>query len=383
MSSLLETVTDIKDSVNDLKRRVDSLESQPSQAPLLSSRSNLASSETTPSQPQSANCHFMQPPLNYCVPPPTVFQPREYDLSSAYSQIMSSSPSAAAGGPEQVAGPGPLSRAVRTQYGYAAHSLPDVVSVSPALRQAIVQGKDINLSALLIPFFRGSGDNSEKLDASKETRAPNKPLTIIQFIRAFSKFKAIMCSAFPSRRPELDAYEDLIVDMADRRPGFGFYEYHCQFSQKAAAYLRHSNIAIDWSIRDEVLHNNIFAGKPVYSCAHCNSSSHGTSFCLQELESPRPLLPHSDRRQLGNFDERPSSNAAQSSVDAHGRQRIFHMHKEVCNNFNSTYGCRAPKCPRTHVCSSCKGNHARSSCPLDQASSQQAKNQTTPQTKKA
>ena len=39
----------------------------------------------------------------------------------------------------------------------------------------------------------------------------NKNLTIQEFIQAFGKYKRIMCSVYPERREELDAYEDDIV----------------------------------------------------------------------------------------------------------------------------------------------------------------------------
>ena len=46
-----------------------------------------------------------------------------------------------------------------------------------------------------------------------------------------------MCEAFPNRRHELNLYEREIVNMALRYPGAGFYDYHKQFSAKAASYL--------------------------------------------------------------------------------------------------------------------------------------------------
>lgn len=71
-----------------------------------------------------------------------------------------------------------------------------------------------------------------------------------------------MCSVFSHRRVELDLYERQIVDMATRFPGPGFYEYHCQFSLKAAAHLRYNNVCVDWSVRDESLYNDVFNSKP-------------------------------------------------------------------------------------------------------------------------
>ena len=254
--------------------------------------------------------------------------------------------------------PQPPPSAIRTSYGYVAQSLPEVITLSPALRQAIVQGKDVNLAALLIPYFRGSGDNSDR--SEREFRAPNKPLTIAQFIDAFSQYKSVMCAAYPRRRPELDAYQRLIVAMASRHPGPGFYEYHCQFAQKAAAYLRNENIAIDWSIRDEVLYNNIFTGRPILTCSNCGSSGHPSGFCIFDKQQPTsegPSYRQSTDRQTPR----------QRNVDMHGRPRNFHNNKEICNNFNTDSGCRLANCYRAHVCSGCKGEHQKPACPLDRA----------------
>ena len=400
-AQLEDVLNNVLDALGNIEQRLDVLERRNTTPahPAVTQTTQNASGVTGGPLPRSeAQLSVQQPhelhhnwhltaPAPVDVPPSTSVVSRDFTLSSAYSQFGSPRrslfPSAAAGSPEQLAGPvatpGPrdLTGAVRTQYGYSVSSLPEAVTVSPALRQAIIQGKDVNLAALLIPYFRGSGDNTERLD-SREFKAPNKPLTIGQFIQAFSMYKSVMCAAFPHRRAELDEYECLIVDMASRFPGFGFYEYHTQFSQKAAAYLRHDNINVDWSIRDERLFNNIFAGRSVNSCNFCGSTSHGPGFCQAELENPRGFFRNQDRRALAdrtNQDSRPpaSSRSADSTVDSHGRARTFHQQKEICNNFNGSFGCKAPKCPRAHICSSCKADHSLPACPLAQAQPQQKK----------
>jgi hypothetical protein len=47
--------------------------------------------------------------------------------------------------------------------------------------------------------------------SSKPDPRLKKTLTIQEFIQAFGKYKRIMCSVYPERREELDAYEDDIV----------------------------------------------------------------------------------------------------------------------------------------------------------------------------
>ena len=64
-----------------------------------------------------------------------------------------------------------------------------------------------------------------------------------------------------SIQPELDLLERDIVDMATRYGGTTFYEYHNQFTARAAAYLKYHNIPIHRSVRNNTLFCNIFANE--------------------------------------------------------------------------------------------------------------------------
>ena len=148
-------------------------------------------------------------------------------------------------------------------YGFAADSLPFVETVSPAIRLLVIEGKDVNLAVLLIPYYTGPMSNDEKIDTyycSNQKPDPrlNKCLNISEFIQAFGTYKNIMCEAFPNRRHKLDLYEREIVNMASRYPGAGLYDYHKQFLAKAALYLKNTNWKLDWSKRDSQLYSNIF-----------------------------------------------------------------------------------------------------------------------------
>ena len=174
-------------------------------------------------------------------------------------------------------------------------------------------------------------------------------------------YKTVMCTGFPHRQQELDLYHLAIVNMASRHTGQGFYDYHCQFSARAATLLRYNNICIDWSVRDEILYNNIFSGRPSTVCAVCNSSSHETSFCTSTAPTAR-------NEYNGRPERFQRSNSERTrTTDLHGRPRLYHQGKEVCNNFNADSGCRTQNCPRAHVCTSCKTDHSKATCPLDKA----------------
>ena len=131
----------------------------------------------------------------------------------------------------------------KSTFGYAAESLPFVETISPQMRKNIIEGKDVNLCALLIPYYSGPMINDERIDTYYcSNRKPdprlNKTLSLSEFIQAFGTYKSVMSEAYPDRRIELDLYERDIVDMSNRYPGSGFYEYHKQFSATAAAYLK-------------------------------------------------------------------------------------------------------------------------------------------------
>ncbi|CAG2185624.1 unnamed protein product [Mytilus edulis] len=115
------------------------------------------------------------------------------------------------------------------------------------MMKRIWEGKYVNLAALLIPkheadknIVQQQGSITVNLSNHEDTRLL-KSLTISEFITAFGKYKRVMCSKFPNRRIELDRYEANIIDIYNVY-GAKFYDYHCQFSARAAAALRDCNI---------------------------------------------------------------------------------------------------------------------------------------------
>ena len=96
-------------------------------------------------------------------------------------------PSAATGSEEQL-----NSNLVRTARGYAAESLPFIETISPQLRKNIIAGNDINLAALLIPYYSGTGINESNFSDDKTSKPDprtNISLSIGEFIQAFSVYK--------------------------------------------------------------------------------------------------------------------------------------------------------------------------------------------------
>lgn len=113
---------------------------------------------------------------------------------------------------------GTLSTITKTKFGYASESLPFVETVSPVMRKAIIDGKDINLSQLLLPT-NNAITIKDKEDKLEKDTCLFKNLSIAEFIYAFGIYKNIMCKAYPQRHEELDLYERDIVEMANRYGG--------------------------------------------------------------------------------------------------------------------------------------------------------------------
>ncbi|CAG2203843.1 unnamed protein product [Mytilus edulis] len=245
-----------------------------------------------------------------------------FNLQSAYNALKNTrtAPNAAAGSEEQLLNMGNSGNMVRTAHGYSAETLPFVETISPQLRKNIISGMDINLTSLLIPYYSGSGTHELSLSEDKNNKSDprsSRSLSLGEFIQAFGIYKNIMCTTFPHRRSELDLYERDLVDMATRYPGKGFYEYHKRFSADAAAHLRHNNIPVDWSIRNNTLFCNIFANIKPNTCSICSSTFHSSSYCNQS-----------------NNNNRNTTGSNRSDQDIHGRERSYHGGKEICNNFN-------------------------------------------------
>ena len=287
----------------------------------------------------------------------------QYDLNTATKAFNERRHIPAAAGSESQLQRNSENIVTRTRYGYAAETLPLVETVTPAIRQNIIAGKDVNLASLLMPYYNGacsSSDDSMCNNAhcqhiNKQDPRLNKTLSIGEFIQAFGIYKNIMCSAYPLRRTELDLYERDIVEMASRYPGRGFYEYHKQFSLRAAAHLRYNNILIDWSVRNNSLFCNIFANTTANSCITCGSTLHSSGFCPDQLKTS-PVV-----KGFSNF------NPDSGNIDRHGRKKVYFSGREICNNFNGQNGCTYKRCTHAHVCLECKGEHSKVVCSKNDA----------------
>lgn len=333
VSKLSNTVQSLQQNVVTLTGQVKSIISERSSSGSNSREENTTTSERNRNENTD---HLTEPTATGT----------NFNLESGYRALTGarSLPPAAAGSEQQMV------NSLRSTRGYSAESLPVVETISPQLRKNIIAGMDINLAALLIPYYSGTGIHESNFCEDKSHKPDprtSRSLSLGEFIQAFGIYKNIMCSAFPNRRSELDLYERDIVDMASRYPGGGFYEYHRKFSADAAAHLRFNNVVVDWSIRNNTLFCNIFANVRPNSCNTCGSTFHTTGFCAQSVSN----------NQSGRY-----FVSQKYDQDSYGREKVFHMGREICNNFNGFRGCVSQKCRNYHVCIICKGDHSKQSC---------------------
>ena len=261
-----------------------------------------------------------------------------YTLGSYYTQSQSSTPFAA-GSPEQLPASLSVLQQTTTPFGVAAADLKHIMTVSPEVRADILNGKDVNLCKLLISNY----SVKNKKDEEKDERL-NRSLSLHEFVKAFNVYKAVMCEKFPQRNKELDAYLTHIIDVASTW-GECFYEYHKLFSAKSAVALAQYHIKVDWSLGDPDLRTRVCAGATVSRCNSCGSTVHSTVMCTNR----EPSLKNKKRKYP-------------SDLDMHGRARIFHEGKELCNNYNGTRGCERSNCRYSHLCSNCFLSHSSTKC---------------------
>ena len=245
--------------------------------------------------------------------------------------------------------------------GVQSNSLPRIDVISPELRRQILSGIDVNLASLLIDdtdqnrtiTFKDQVIDLHPLTDHRLTR----PLTLQEFITAFSIYKSVMCSAFPSRVKELDDYQRDIIEMATDYDGFGFYYYHKAFAARSYQFLSQHQIKIDWSVIDDKLYRRYVACTKPNICGLCHSPTHLTSFC-PEMAS-KPYKPQGNASKFSNFSTSGPGRIIKPprSEDKNGRKIITIGGKEVCNNFNSTAGCKFDTCYHAHVCTKCLKAH--------------------------
>jgi hypothetical protein len=232
--------------------------------------------------------------------------------------------------------------------------------VSPTLRKAIQEGKDISLAHLLIPpehpvsQYKESSKEFTSLNLKSTDPRLHRSLSLPEFALAFIRYINIMTEVHTERHAELTSYLSLIIKLVVQYPAPLFYEYHKNFSRKAAAILFTRGRKINWSIRDDDLYFQIFAGRRSRTCERCSSVDHSTDFCPTIIHADLKtnlFNSFSDARNRVYFDSRPKRTPILTADQ-----------REICFNYNGFRGCNNPSCPRAHACLRCQQPHSQKDC---------------------
>ena len=148
-----------------------------------------------------------------------------------------------------------------------------------------------------------------------------------------TSIKQVMCESHPNRREELDKYMSFVIDLAGNWPGFCFYQYHLEFSARAAEHFERGSM-VDWGVRCQEIFITVTAGKRANSCALCSSYDHQSAFCHLAAER--------QTQSMGQGGSRSGS---------------------TCNYYNNSV-CHRASCPYLHACSNCRSTAHKGSDPI-------------------
>ena len=110
----------------------------------------------------------------------------------------------------------------------------------------------------------------------RSTKGKTKMISnILEWIRCFSLYVAILSHSAPHRVPDLLSYQALIIEAQMEYPGDHWLGYDRRFRQRAAV-----TKTTKWSKIDTTLWHLAFAGRPsIARCKYCFSVTHCSSDC--------------------------------------------------------------------------------------------------------
>ena len=172
---------------------------------------------------------------------------------------------------------------------------------------------------------------------------------------AWSVYTTVLTAYFPHLAPRLFHYQHFLALKSRAFQPSAWLRYDTDFRLKLAA-----NGSWRFDAVDTELWATCFAADglamphaPVPSCYVCQSTTHFYVQCPQRrLAATRPALqPVPPHRPENPRSQRESGNPAAP-------------HRELCNLLNERGRCfRGARCPYTHACAQCGGQHTKRACP--------------------
>ena len=148
------------------------------------------------------------------------------------------------------------------------------------LVKRIREGRFIEMGELLLERLGMAAVNFE-VEGSKNPKGKCKPVTnILEWLQCFGLYVAILSQSEPERVPDLQGYQELIIQAS--------MEYDRVFRLSAT-----SQKGISWSSTDTTLWSVAFSGKSKTGrCSQCFSLTHSSAECgwSSETHSSKPPL---------------------------------------------------------------------------------------------
>ena len=136
-----------------------------------------------------------------------------------------------------------------------------------------IEAEDFIDMAELRPEGLGTMEDSAP---GRSTKGKTKMISnILEWIRCFSLYVAILSCSAPHRVPDLLSYQALIIEAQMEYPGDHWLGYDRRFRQRAAV-----TKTTKWSKIDTTLWHLAFAGRPsIARCKYCFNVTHCSSDC--------------------------------------------------------------------------------------------------------
>ena len=232
-------------------------------------------------------------------------------------------------------------------------------AIPDRVRGRIRRGEFVELDMLLQTNLRASGsgrappEGATGPDSRSQRRATINDFT--GWSEAWSVNTAVLTAYFPHLALRLFHYQHFLALKSRAFQPSAWLHYDIDFRLKLAA-----NGSWRFDAVDTELWATCFAADglampnaPAPSCYVCQSTTHFYAQCPQHrLAATRPALqPVPPQRPENPRSQRESGNPAGP-------------HVELCNLFNERGRCfRGARCPYTHACAQCGGQHAKRACP--------------------
>ena len=231
--------------------------------------------------------------------------------------------------------------------------------ISDKLKGRIRRGEYVDLALLLHANLTSRAGGRRRSNGDSDPRNAPRQASIADFdswIEAWSVYATVLCSFYPHLAPRLFQYQHFLALKSKSFQPKAWLRYDTEFRLKLAA-----NDSWHFEQVDTELWVSCFAADSLASgqsaplaCYVCGSTTHLFAACPQRRVTPRqPTGP-------SKYDQARPQAAPGRDLPAGptGDQQ------EPCFIFNDKGRCfRGNRCPYSHTCTHCGGQHARRGCP--------------------